>query len=71
MSEEQTFEVGDKIQYCSGNPNVLHPIGTVVKLMTRIKNHHQKILVQYGNDKPRLVYANDYRIIEKVKHETL
>ena len=65
MSEEQTFEVGDKIQYCSGNPAVMHPVGNVVKLVTRIKNHHQKILVQFGSERPRLVYANDYKKVDK------
>ena len=66
MTEEQTFEPGDRIQYCSGNPAVLHPIGTVRGSVKQVGNHHQKIIVQFGDEKPRRVYANDYRIVEKI-----
>jgi hypothetical protein len=62
--DEQLFEPGDRIQYCAGNPSVLHPIGTVKSIVRKIGTHHQKIIVQFGNEKPRQVYANDYRIVE-------
>jgi hypothetical protein len=65
--EEQIFEPGDRIQYRSGNPAVIHPIGTVRSIVNKVGNHHQKVIVQFGDEKPRQVYANDYRIIEKVK----
>ena len=67
MTEEKTFEPGDRIQYRSGNPDVLHPIGTVKSIVNQVGNHHQKIIVQFGDKKPRRVYANDYKIVEKVK----
>ena len=69
MIEEETLqmEIGDRVQYCSGNPSVIHPIGTIVGVSKPIKNKHQKILVQFGSEHPRSVYANDYRICEKVK----
>ena len=65
--EEQTFEPGDLIQNRSGNPKVAHPIGIVRSIVNQSGNHHQKIIVQFGNEKPRRVYANDYKIVEKVK----
>lgn len=65
--EEQTFEPGDRIQYASGNPAVLHPIGTVRGIVNQKGNHHQKVIVQFGDEKPRQVYSNDYRVIEKSK----
>jgi hypothetical protein len=63
--EEQTFEIGDKIQYCSGNPSITHPIGTVKGIINQKGNHHQKVIVQFGDEKPRRVYANDYKIVEE------
>ena len=63
------IEIGDRVQYCSGNPSIVHPIGIVVKVSKPIKNKHQKIFIQFGSEPPRSVYANDYRICEKVKKE--
>ena len=62
---EQTFKIGDRIQYCSGNPTVIHPTGTVRGIVNQVGNHHQKIIVQFGDEKPRRVYANDYRKVEE------
>ena len=61
--EEQTLKPGDKIQYRSGNPNIIHPIGIVTGIINQKGNHHQKVIVQFGEGKPRRVYANDYRIV--------
>ena len=61
--DEQSFKVGDKIQYCSGNPDIVHPIATVTGIINQRGNHHQKIIVQFGNEKPRRVYANDYKLV--------
>jgi hypothetical protein len=63
--EEQTFEIGDKIQYCAGNPTILHPVGIVKGIINQKGNHHQKIIVQFGDEKPRRVYSNDYRIVKE------
>ena len=68
MTDEE-FEIGDKIQYCSGNPLGPHPIGTIVGLVRRIDNRYQKVIIQFGNEKPRQVYANDYKIVEKGKKD--
>lgn len=65
--ETPIFEEGDKVQYRSGNPNFTHPIATVIKVQPLIKNRHQKITIQFSTEKPRLVYANDYRIVEKIR----
>lgn len=64
--EEQTFKIGDKIQYYySGmSKNIVHPIGIVKGIVNQKGNHHQKVIVQFGEDKPRRVYANDYRIVD-------
>jgi len=35
--------------------------------VNKVGNHHQKVIVQFGDEKPRQVYSNDYRIVEKVK----
>jgi hypothetical protein len=61
--DEQSFKVGDKIQYYSGNPDIVHPIATVTGIINQRGNHHQKIIVQFGNEKPRRVYANDYKLV--------
>lgn len=63
--QEQTLKPGDRIQYRSGNPDIVHPIGTVKGIINQKGNHHQKVIVQFGEDKPRRVYANDYRIVEE------
>lgn len=62
---EQTFKPGDRIQYHrSGiDPSITHPIGVVTGIVNMKGNHHQKIIVQFGDEKPRRVYANDYRIV--------
>ena len=67
MNEEQTFEPGDRIQYNRSNKNILLPIGTVKYVIYKKGIHHQKIIVQFGDEKPRQVYANDYRIIGEKK----
>lgn len=63
--EEQTFKIGDKIQYYyhGMSKDIVHPIGIVKGIINQKGNHHQKIIVQFGNEKPRRVYANDYRIV--------
>jgi len=61
--EEQTLKPGDRIQYRSGNPDIIHPIGTVKGIINQRGNHHQKVIVQFGEDKPRRVYSNDYKIV--------
>ena len=61
--EEQILKPGDRIQYRSGNPNITHPIGVVTGIINQKGNHHQKVIVQFGDEKPRRVYANDYRIV--------
>lgn len=61
--EEQTLKPGDRIQYRSGNPDIIHPIGIVKGIINQRGNHHQKIIVQFGNEKPRRVYANDYTLV--------
>jgi len=61
--EEQTLKPGDRIQYRSGNPDIVHPIATVMGIINQRGNHHQKIIVQFGNEKPRRVYANDYKLV--------
>ncbi len=63
--EEQTFKIGDRIQYYrSGmSKNIVHPIGIVKGIVNQKGNHHQKVIVQFGDEKPRRVYANDYRIV--------
>jgi len=63
--EEQTLKPGDRIQYRSGNPDIIHPIGTVKGIINQKGNHHQKVIVQFGEDKPRRVYSNDYKIVEE------
>jgi len=63
--EEQTLKPGDRIQYRSGNPDIIHPIGTVKGIINQRGNHHQKVIVQFGEDKPRRVYSNDYKIVEE------
>ncbi len=65
--EEQTFKPGDRIKYCSGNPDIIHPIGTVKGIVNQKGNHHQKVIVQFGDEKPRRVYSNDYRIVMEEK----
>ena len=65
--EEQTLKPGDRIQYRSGNPNIIHPIGIVTGIINQKGNHHQKVIVQFGEEKPRRVYANDYRIVMENK----
>jgi hypothetical protein len=70
MSEETPiFEPGDKIQYCSGNPTIVHPILTVKGIVNQSGNHYQKIIVQQTDEKPRRVYSNNYKIVEKAKKE--
>ena len=64
--DNQTFEMGDKIQYCSSNPAIVHPILTVKGIVNQSGNHYQKIIVQqHIDEKPRRVYSNNYRIVEK------
>ena len=62
--EEQILKPGDRIQYRSGNPDIIHPVGVVTGIVNMKGNHHQKVIVQFGNEKPRRVYSNDYRIVE-------
>ena len=65
--EEQILKPGDRIQYRSGNPNITHPIGIVTGIINQKGNHHQKVIVQFGNEKPRRVYSNDYKIVTENK----
>ena len=68
MTEDQPlFEEGDKVQYRSHNPNFTPPIATVIKVRPLIKNRHQKIMIQFSQEKPRWVYTNDYKIVEKIR----
>ena len=63
--EEQTFKLGDRIQYYypGMSPNIIHPIGVVTGIINQKGNHHQKVIVQFGDEKPRRVYSNDYKIV--------
>ena len=67
--EEQTFKPGDQIQYNSIHKDILLPIGTVKSVVYKKGIHHQKVIVQFGDEKPRQVYSNDYRIVKEENEE--
>jgi len=47
--------------------DIVHPIGIVTGIINQKGNHHQKVIVKFGDERPRRVYANDYRIVMEGK----